>query len=262
MTDHALDLLAASLDATTLKVRRDGDHFDLKGGSGLQGRSAAFTGAMLRETLGDVPFDRVSAAAVARALEGVLTEPARSRGPELSFEEAAASMGLTLEAPGFEAGCVLAGGQKPWTYPFGDGLCVTCRIELDNGFRVLPAAQAERWGVHPERIYRAALSLLFHRTRAGAAEDVEGAPGVTAWRLGDGFDAARVLVLDALDWARASSGLHVSCPEAELLLVADSADAAAVSALERVTRERFEAAVHPLRPSVYRVERAKLRVGG
>ncbi|TVR04679.1 MAG: hypothetical protein EA398_01605 [Deltaproteobacteria bacterium] len=251
------DELLLALEGTSLKLREAGDAVEVTGGTGLQARKAMLTASSVREALDGATLDRSAAAGLARGLQAVLTEPARSKGADLDFTTASASLLLSIEHPLFAAGCTLAGGEAPYTQPLGSDLLLTFHIELDQGYRVVPQSQVERWDVHPERIYRAALSVLFYRSGYGEAEPVEGCPGVTAWRMGDGFDAARILVLDAVDWHRARKGLHVACPSPDVALVADSDDAAAVEALTRLVHDRHESAQHPLSPAVHRYEKAK-----
>lgn len=258
MNENWDTLFRTALSHSDLGTDEGANGLTVFAGAGLQRRSVTLSKDAIEASRGELPADRGTAGAVVRGLEGVLTEPARSRGDAMGFEEAAASIAMTLERAGFAAGCLLAGGEEPLLQPLGDGLSICFRIELDHGYRVLTSAQAAAWGVHPERIYRAAVSVLFYRSGFGEAEPVDGAPGVTAWRMGDGFDAARILVLDALDWQRARAGLHVACPHPDIALLADSADAEAVRALARVAQAEHDAAATPLRTTLYRYEKARL----
>lgn len=251
---NAQETLLAALEAQRLSPQTGDDAISVHVGAGPRRRKADIS---LRDALGALPADadeaalRQEATALARGVRAHLGEPARSRGEEMEFGEAAAVLLPSIEREAFFAGVRLAGGEESARQPFNNELHVAFYIELDQGLRLLPVSQAERWGAHPERLFKAALSVLFHRSGFGEAVALEESPDVERWALGDGFDPARALLLDFMDYPRCRKGVLFAFPSHDELLVRDAAGDAEAEAFARLAQARCAAAEEPLSAAVY-----------
>lgn len=228
-------------------------------GSGPRAQTCALTTSALEAAFGDPDLQSMTTTrgSALRGLLALLQAP-RAHGLENeAFTDVAGRLVVTIEGPGFSAGHALLGGDEPWVRPFGDGLVLAYAVEMDQGYVTLTRAQVERWGVSGERIEKAALSALFYRTGFGEPEDVSDAPGVTTYRLGDGFDAARALVLEMIDYPRARKGMVLSLPTAETLLFADD-EPAHRDALRTCTRRCLESAEAPLSRAIFQIREGRL----
>ncbi|MCB9507569.1 MAG: hypothetical protein H6700_07190 [Myxococcales bacterium] len=182
-----------------------------------------------------------------------LSEPDTTEGDTLTFEESASTVvpSLELTAP-FCLGLELAGAAPPALHPFSTSLSIAYLVELDDGIRVLTGAQVARWGTTDERLAKAALSILYHRTW-GAEEVATAVDGVTALRVGDDNAAARALLLDQLDYARVRRGLLFAVPTSATLLLCDDTSAAGVEAMRRAVASALHAKVgDPLSDAILR----------
>jgi uncharacterized protein YtpQ (UPF0354 family) len=108
------------------------------------------------------------------------------------------------------------------------------------------------WGLAEADLFH--LSRRNLRQAAGSALPVPGPQDEgLLLRSGDGFDAARVLLLDE----ERTEGLLVALPERDLLWVGrERRDG--LARLMALTEEQSRRASHPLSPTVYRVARGKL----
>jgi hypothetical protein len=110
-----------------------------------------------------------------------------------------------------------------------------------------------RWGRDEEDLFHLATQNLHALARARlplpGPEDDEG----VLLRTGDGFDAARVLLLDP----RQSEGLLVAMPERDVLWVGRE-DGTDLGALMRLNERQASAAEHPLSRSLYRIRDGRL----
>src|SRR5699024_1147162 len=153
---HALTTLGLS-PKTTLK----GTVISLR--SGPQKRQVVLDLAALAAQL---PTDhpRASAHNAARGIMAVLNEPANSDAATWSFIDCTPVIAPCAEGPGFEEGVRAADGETPFYQPYVGDLRLAYYVDLDEGQRLLTQAQVDAWGVHPERIEKAGLSILFHRS--------------------------------------------------------------------------------------------------
>lgn len=185
--------------------------------------------------------------AVAAAFEAAVKAPGR-RVPGESFRQGAAALLPKVERRRFAAAydAVVAGrgadeSERLLWQPFGDEL-IAAYVE-DEGwkFSYLTRGRFVAWDTTLGAVHAGARSNLYHR----AALD---------WRarevaLGDGYDAARAVLMDDVFYDRcASGGIELAVPGRDLLLVA-----AAGQALDplRVAAAYAEAA-YPIAPSIYR----------
>lgn len=240
MTTATVDDVRSALETAGLKVRTEGTSLEASLGSGLIARRVVLDPAAPIAAVADLDDDATRRALTswARGVYGVLAEPSNSKGASMTFMDAARCVVASLEGPLFAAGIEAAGGEAPWLRPFSDDLVVAYWLELDQGVRVLPTAQVDGWGVHPERVEKAAVSILFHRTRFGDLAPLDGADDVDCFRVGDGYDAGRALILDSWDYHRCRAGAWFATPSADVLLVSKD--------LEHPPRDAFQAVVDRL----------------
>ncbi len=253
-----MDLLALAelLSAHDVTATADGAGLDAAAGSGLQRRTARLETGPVLAALAALPPRRALAAghAWARGVAGVLCEPARSRDAEMSWRDATSRVLPRVELPLFDVGVRDAGGDAPFAGPDLGPLVVRYLLELDVGQRVVTAAQVDAWGVHPERVQKAAVSLLFHRTRFGDLAPTQTSEHVDAFTVGDGLDAARLTILDAWDYPRCRAGARVAVPNPDTLLVSRSLGEPDDDAFAALVAARHAESDEPLSDVVMRFE--------
>lgn len=240
MTTATVDDVRSALESAGVTVRVDGEALNASLGGGLAARRVSLdpSGPIASVAGLDDDATRLALTSWARGVYGVLAEPKNSRGAEMTFMDAAKCVAASLEGPLFADGVRDAGGEAPWLRPFSSDLVVAYWLELDQGVRVVPGAQVDSWGVHPERVEKAAVSILFHRTRFGDLAPLDGTDDVDCFRVGDGYDAGRALILDSWDYPRCRSGAWFATPSADLLVVSRD--------LEHPPRDTFQAVVDGL----------------
>ena len=249
-----LDLSAAkaAFETAGLKVKTDGETLSVSLGPALRRRTATFSLDALREAAGD--GDSASIASVTRGVYAALNSPLRRLNEEpISFIDAAAVISPSLESGRFAAGVALTGGRAPYLLPFIDGMDRVYLIERDMGYHLLNMDDIARWGVHPERIEKAAASILYHRTGYWRPPETVtvGGVDVTTYKIGDGFDAARATILEELDFHRWREGFFFAVPDSDTLWIAERA--ADVAALQAAVIAAFAEADAPLSTAVYQV---------
>ncbi len=195
---------------------------------------------------------RIALTSFARGVAAALAEPTNSTGAEESFASAAATLTPSLEGPLFASGAFAAGADTPFLVPFAEGVAVAYQFELDLGVRLIRESQVALWGVHPNRIEKAALSILFHRSWGAETTPVEDGSVIERYGLGDGNDAARALVLDNLFFSRCRDGLTFAAPASDALLIADGVTPQIVEAVGNAAERLSAASDCPLPVSVMR----------
>ncbi len=116
-------------------------------------------------------------------------------------------------------------------------------------------AHLRQWGIEAEAVHKLATQNL--RRLSGSSLPVPGAtdePIVV--RTGDGYDAARVLLLDP----EQAEGLLVAMPERDTLWLGSTAPSSGggLLSLMAINREHSEAAAYPVSPTVYRLHDGQL----
>lgn len=202
---------------------------------------------------------RALASNVARGVVAVLNEPGRSTADQLTFMDVTASIGPVAEGPGFAEGVAAAGGGAPFFRGYVGDLRLAYYIDLDDGQRLLTQEQAERWGVHPERIEKAGLSILFHRSGYDRWEK-NLVDGVLVLRMviGDGGDGARGTLLEMFDYQKSLTGRYFAMPSSEMLVVSDNLEHGTLAVFRRVVESAYAKHAHPLTPAVFRCVDGKL----
>jgi len=138
--------------------------------------------------------------------------------------------------------------------PLTDDLCVTYVIDGPHCMTFVCRAHLRRWGRTDDDLHNLALANL--RARCGGTPDPADEPGLYA--TGDGYDAARMLLLDP----ERCDGLLVAVPDRDVLWVGaeENADLASIMAVNEDLNRR---ASHPVSPSVFRIRSGGLeRVSG
>lgn len=197
-------------------------------------------------------YDAATAAAFVRGLHAVLNEPVRSDASTWDFAEAAKYILPTIELPAWRDGVLAADGGEPFAMSFGGELRLHFILELDIGYHALGLAQVRRWGATDDRVERAAASMLFHRTR-----DVEPtllADHVETLAVGDGFDAARALILDACNYSMCRAGIYFTVPTPEKVLFTRQRNADGMAALRAATADAHARSRLPLSQTVFEWE--------
>ena len=245
-----LTMICDKLRELRLEVQQVGQTLNVSQGAGLTAHKANI------DPQPQAPRDPERwAAGYAHGVKCVLLEPVRSRARQWSFVESAGSVLPTVEATSFVDGVRDAGGEEPWYEPLPDDLVFAWTMRLDHGMRVVTQRQFEDWGVSRDRVVAAARSLLFHQTREASWLSGDWTEDVRAIRVGDGHDAARILVVEDVFYSDVDASWRFAFPEPDLLLAVDTPDS--IHALRAVARRRYEAAPYPLSPSVWRMERGR-----
>gem|GEM_PF-6682800 len=204
--------------------------------------------------------ERAVAHNAARGIMAVLNEPKNSDGSQWSFIDCTPVIAPCAEGPGFVEGVAAAGGSAPFFQPYVGDLRLAYYIDLDDGQRLLPAAQVEAWGVHPERVQKAGMSILFHRSGYERWEN-QLVDGVLIRRLaiGDGGDAARGSLLELYDYSKARAGRLFAMPSQGTLVFTDVVSDDAFSVLQRVVRGAYDKAREPLSTDIFMIRDGKFR---
>lgn len=124
-------------------------------------------------------------------------------------------------------------GERLLNRDLGAGLVVIYVRDAGWRYHYVVQGQVAQWGTDPAQLHEAARSNLYHR----AALD----PDIHRVALGDGYDAARLLIAGDVFFTLGSrvSGLKVSIPHRDLLLVGNEASPEA-------TRQEFHGAEYAL----------------
>ncbi|MFT6398596.1 MAG: hypothetical protein ACJAYU_003355 [Bradymonadia bacterium] len=228
--------------------------------SGLRAKSATVEFRVVLEMLESAAAEQQGGAlsSFARGLYGGLAEPKNSKGSELLFEDAAKTVLPSIEGPLFAAGAVAAGGAEPYLSPFPGELSVAYWVELDLGVRVLTTPQINAWGCTDDRLAKAALSILFHRSWEAPFVATPEQGTIEEFKVGDGLDGARVLMMDQWDFYRVRDAALFALPESDTFLFSAGTDEDAQTALQELAQRRYLSSKRPLSTGVFRFERGKI----
>lgn len=203
--------------------------------------------------------ERSLAHSVARGILAVINEPKNSDGDSWSFIDTTPVIAPCAEGPGFAEGVSAAGGSTPFFQPYVGELRLAYYFDLDDGQRLLSEAQVKAWEVHPERIEKAGLSILFHRSgyQRWESQLVDGTL-IRRLAIGDGGDAARGSLLEMFDYAKAQSGRLFAMPSTGSLVFTDDISPEAYSVMRKVVDGAFEKAPEPLSNDIFLCKDGKL----
>jgi len=204
-----------------------------------EGKRTPIVGALPLDDL-DPDAEAGELLAIAAGLEAAVKYPARSV-PGEDLRTGAAALLPKLERKRFaltyDAVCDKDG--LLWS-DFGGGL-VTCYVE-DQGwkFQVMGRARFAAWDTTIGTVHSVARSNLYHR----AALDWQ----AREVALGDGYDAARAIMLDDVFYDRAGpDGIVFAVPSRDLLMVA----AAGRPLSPEAVAQAYTSAKYPLSPEVF-----------
>ncbi len=192
-----------------------------------------------------------------RGVQHVLLEPDDSDAEEWDFAKAAGTLAMSLEVRAFVEGCEATTGSPAWNRPLDEDLVFVFLLELDMGIRVLTEDQFERWSASPDRVLEGARSMLFHKAHSESPTDIAAYESVEQLSVGDGFDAARCLVLDDLFFGEFDDNSRIAMPSPDDLLFVREGSDENVRALQKATNERFRETSYPLTDALFGFERSK-----
>lgn len=255
------ELLLDSLITLGVEPRKTMNGYVVSLRTGPKKRSATFDLDALIASLpaGD---ERAVAHSAARGIVAVINEPGNSKADAFDFIESTPIIAPAAEGPGFEQGVLAAGGTTPFFQDYVGDLRLAYYLDLDEGQRLLPASQVDAWGVHPERVEKAGLSMLYHRS--GWWEDrwekrVVDGNLVRRMTIGDGGDTARGTLLELFDYALAQKGRLFAIPTNGALLVTDDTSDDAYQALKTVVENAYGQSKEPLCPCIFICQDGHLR---
>lgn len=256
-SEQVIGAVVARLEAARVEVGRVADTLNVKYGQGLVAHKANITldALMARLSASDVgAHDRLIAGFVSGVC-AVLAEPLNSKAAGWEFRQAAARMMINVEVDTFILGAEAA-GERPWVMPLEGDLVMVVVLQLDRGLRVVSQQQVEAWGTTRDRLAVAARSMLFHRTREVAQrEPVEGAPGVQRIKVGDGWDAARSIVIPDLFFAEINEAKYrFIMPHQDVLyFTEEDGSGAPTAALIALAKAEYAAAKYPISEAIFKL---------
>ncbi|MFB6262025.1 MAG: hypothetical protein ABEL76_00180 [Bradymonadaceae bacterium] len=263
MIDLPLDpyeVLDTKLRAAGLEVSRVGDTFNLERGGGSKSVAVnvdptPFVESLAPEATVDVLHRRL--AGYARGIHHAMLEPEDSEAEDWEFTTAAGDLVASVEVDTFAEGVGAVGGSPAYVDSLADDLVVAYILELDFGLRPLTEEQFERWSATGDRVSSGARSILYHKAQQTDPAEIDGHEVVERLEVGDGYDAARILVIDDLFFNELSDAARFALPTSEhLLFVRDSGDTA-VEQLQTAARELYDKAVFPLSSNLFRTDRGR-----
>lgn len=254
MQDRILDALRAQGIAPKTTLR--GTVVSLR--TGPQKHSATLDLGALEAALPDGE-PRAVAHNAARGILAVINEPKNSDADTWSFIDCTPVIAPCAEGPGFLEGVRAAGGDAPFFQPYVGDLKLAYYVDLDDGQRLLTEAQVEAWGVHPERIQKAGMSILFYRSGYERWQNqvVDGTL-IRRLAIGDGGDAARGSLLELFDFQKAQQGRLFAMPSQGSLVFTDVVSKEAYDVLQRVVNGAFEKAQDPLSTKIFKIQNGTL----
>jgi len=195
--------------------------------------------------------------AFARGVRAVLSESPRSRAGKWTFEQSAGRLFPAVETRRFLEGVYSAAGTLPFSTRLTSDLFYVFYIEADQGRRILTQTQADAWGATEDRIYSAARSMLFHRTRNLRWESCEG-PVLTI-RAGDGYEAARGIVFADAYFAETTEDFRIAIPEPGTYLFVKDSSPGSVDALKAVALRTYSQSTSPLSTAIFALRSASIQ---
>ncbi len=254
------DILRVFESAELVLANSDADTATVQVHTGLRAKKTSVEFEVLRGMLGEIEEAARPGAlsSFARGLYGALAEPKNSKGADLLFEEAAKTVLPSIEGPLFTAGVAAADGEAPYLSAFPGDLSVAYWVELDFGVRVLPKSQIETWGCTDDRLAKAALSILFHRSWDAPFAATPEQESIEEFRVGDGLDGSRVLMMDQWDFYKVRDAALFALPESDTFLFSAGTDDTAEAALKQLAAQRYASSNRPLSTGVFRFERGRV----
>lgn len=253
-----MSLVVDALREQRLEVSQIDGTLNVAHGTGLMAHKANLEPTRLLSALADAaPLEaKRLTAGYASGVKAVLLEPVRSKARHWSFVESAGSVLPSIEVKSFTWGVADAAGEEALFDELGDDLVLAWTMRLDRGMRVVTRPQYDEWGVTRDRMVAAARSLLYHMTRDVDWESGDWPETVHAIRVGDGFDASRLLVVEDVFYSQLDVGWRFAVPEQNVLLAVSTPDA--TDALSEVARTMYKTAPYPLSDQIWRLEKGSI----
>ena len=136
--------------------------------------------------------------------------------------------------------------------PFGPGVSIDYAVDLPTAWRFVDAKLAEAWGESIDMLHTRALDNLLASTKAVEPAIIPGAMTLAVYSVGDGFDAARVLILDRLHPDAKAFSFTIPTRDQLLYLPAAGLPGAFAEALRSQAEQDCENLDNPLSPHLWR----------
>lgn len=251
-----VEALLSALRAESVMAEPEAGGIDCAVRKGLRARRTKLDPDAVASAVADADAGDAALAAFARGVAAWLSEPKRSGGDTIGFKDAAATILPVVDLAHFAIGFEAAAGERPFTTPLTERLHVAYEIELDDGVHVVGTEQARAWGATDERVHKAAISILFHRSWG---MDWRPEPeNVVRFDGRDGRDASRLAMLDLWDHHRTGKGLLVAVPSPGHLLASEDTSDDGAHRLRAAADAAFERSDSPLCASVWRFDAGRL----
>ena len=205
----------------------------------------------------DEQLDGTHDAAFLRGVALGLSAPCLPVAHKTDFPVAAATLTSLLDTPAFARGFYAITGESLVSWPLNRHHTLYFVFEgRDRRFAITEPLR-ETWSVHPERIERAAASMLLHRTRADFRAVENAAYPMERAYHGDGADAARLTILATHLFDQARRGLMMAAVTPDHLFVAPL-DEAGAGAFAEAAFSHAEASHRSLPTVIYLIEQGTL----
>ncbi len=138
----------------------------------------------------------------------------------------------------------------PWT----DDISVVYAADLPTHWQFIEEPILNQWGVGPSELHDLAVRNLVKRTRQMEATVIPGNPPFTMYSSGDGFDAARALILPELEPDAEAFTLGVPTRNQLLYVAAGELPEAFGAALRAQVEQDFDTLDHPVSQRLWRLD--------
>lgn len=252
-----IEAITGALLGRRLEVERIGDTLNVKAGPGRFASKANIDLEPILTALADAQENQHTRmiGGFASGVKTAISEPPRSKANDWTYEQCAGRMMPNLEVDTYLLGVEAAGFDEPWHVRFSEDLLLVITIELDRGYRPLTQSQVDAWGATGDRVYSAARSMLFHKTRDVRLRHNDPREGVHTVKLGDGHDAARGIVLTEVFFSDLDeSTFRFTAPSQDLLYYVQDLSDETLRALEEATEETYLSTDYPLSRHIFELQ--------
>lgn len=202
-------------------------------------------------------LDGTDDAAFLRGVAFGLSSPCLPAAHKTDFPAAAATLTSILDTSAFARGFEAVTGETLVAWQLNRHHTLYFVFEgRDRRFAITEPLRAT-WAVHPERIERAAASMLLHRTRADFRAVESAAYPMERAYHGDGADAARLTILATHLFDEARRGLMLAAATPDHLFVAPLSESGAAD-FAAAAFAHPETVHRALPPVVYFIEQGTL----
>lgn len=246
-----------ALEAKKVTVEPIADSLNLKLGRGLRAKKANID---VQPFVASLPNRDDIETHLKAYIEGVyraLEEPTNHRSKTWSYEQSAGLMMPELQHITFAEGFEAVNSTPPWFQQLDDTIMLTTAMVIDQGIKTVSKAQVDQWGATDDRMYSAARSMLFHKTR-DYTDDIKNQDHVYSMRVGDGFDASRCMVIaDILFTELNEFTMAFGLPHQDILYYVTERQDDKLSALRQATQQAYDDAKYPLSTHLYKLEKGR-----